>query len=172
MTRQLVLLGTVFCACLVAGSGCGGYGTVRVEGIVTLDGAPVGAATVTFIPVDEKGGHHAASGVTNQDGRFRLTTFNTNDGALPGHYRVTVTQVESTFKNASDSSLAEDRPQVKMMDRNRNKSPDLQRKVAAERKKNEHSKLPAVYGDPKRTTLKWEVPTRGDVRLELDSKAQ
>src|SRR5262245_12374499 len=70
-----------------AALGCGQGKTVKVEGVVTLDGKPLPAATVTFVP---DGNGRAASGRTDQDGIFRLTTFRTDDGAVPGEYKVTV----------------------------------------------------------------------------------
>jgi hypothetical protein len=171
-TSRIGVFASVFCASLVAIAGCSRSNTVRVEGIVTLDGAPLSGATISFVPVDEGGGHHLASGVTNADGRFRLTTFNTNDGAVPGHYRVTVSQVEWTSHAERDASLADEHPQIRIMDRNRNKAPDAHQKLAVEKKKTQHSKVPAVYGDPKKSPLQWEVPPRGDVRLELESKVR
>src|SRR5207244_2338143 len=74
---------------LLACAGCGGAAKpVNVEGIVTLDGKTLEGANVTFMPVGEG---RPASGSTNAEGRFRLTTFSTNDGALRGEYRVVVT---------------------------------------------------------------------------------
>src|SRR5262245_4436516 len=75
-------------ALALAGGGCGGSGTVKVRGTVTLDGKPLSGAMVTFVPAEEKG--RAASGATQADGSFRLTTFKPDDGALPGDYKVMV----------------------------------------------------------------------------------
>lgn len=59
-----------------------------VHGIVTLEGKPLGRAVVTFCPVAEDG--VGAAGITDDNGRFRLASFPTGDGAQPGEYRVTV----------------------------------------------------------------------------------
>lgn len=61
---------------------------VKVEGVVTLDGTPVANATIVLTPLDEDG--YPAVGKTDKDGRYQLTTFNRNDGALPGEYVITV----------------------------------------------------------------------------------
>lgn len=59
----------------------------EVRGTVLQGTSPVDGATVVFIPVSHP---YAAAGVTDQNGQFRLTTFNANDGAAAGDYQVTV----------------------------------------------------------------------------------
>jgi hypothetical protein len=72
--------------------GCQGGATgqpavVPVSGTVTLRGAPVAGADVKFQP---KVGTTSSFGVTNDAGRYELTTFQGGDGAPPGEYVVTV----------------------------------------------------------------------------------
>lgn len=78
-------------------SGCGGdpgiEGLVDVSGTVTYQGNPVESATVSFSPTS---GTRAASGRTDADGRFQLTSLNPGDGAIPGDYKVSVSKVEDT----------------------------------------------------------------------------
>lgn len=57
--------------------------TIEVTGVVTLDGQPVEAATVSFISAS--GG---SAGITDANGRFSLV-----NGAAPGRYDVTVTKM-------------------------------------------------------------------------------
>jgi hypothetical protein len=171
MNRNRLFFAALCCAGFGVLAGCGGNNTSKVAGTVTLDGKPTAGATVTFVPVEEAAGRRLASGVTNADGHFRLTTFNTNDGALPGEYHVTVTLVERPEKTY-DSGLAREGHGMKYMDSNRNKAPEVQRKIAAETRKNTHSLIPEVYGDAKRTPLRQTVPTKGDVQLELDNKVR
>src|SRR5262249_36492736 len=69
--------GLVAVALALSGAGCSDK--VRVKGVVTLDGNPVQGATVTFIPDGRSG--QSATGITQEDGSFRLTTLKENDGA-------------------------------------------------------------------------------------------
>ncbi len=60
------------------------------SGTVTFDGKPVDGATVTFIPTEGK--IQPATGRTDAQGKYSLTTFRSGDGAQPGAYQVTVTK--------------------------------------------------------------------------------
>lgn len=77
--------------------GCGHQdeipGLVRVSGTVKLADTPVEGATVTFQP---DGQARSASGLTDKNGLYKLTTLNPGDGALPGSYKVTISKVEDT----------------------------------------------------------------------------
>src|SRR5687768_17292422 len=75
-----------------AGCGSGSERPVPVGGKVTLGEKPVDGAVVTF---HSKGGGRSASGKTDADGNFKLTTINTGDGAPPGEYTVTISKQES-----------------------------------------------------------------------------
>lgn len=88
----LILLGMAIS--LVALSGCSGRAsvpgrpkTVPVKVTVIYRGSPVAEANVQFLP---DGTGNAATGVTDSQGIARLTTFEQNDGAVPGTYRVTI----------------------------------------------------------------------------------
>jgi len=86
---------TWLCACLavvVFASGCGN-GRLKVypvTGQILVDGKPADGAFVVFHPQD--GGKDAPrpSATTEADGTFRLTTYDTGDGAPAGTYRVTI----------------------------------------------------------------------------------
>ncbi len=75
-------------------AGCGGSNhpaVYAVRGVVTYEGEPVQGALVTFH------GDHAprlATGTTDNEGRFQLSTFGLNDGAVPGRHRVTIRKME------------------------------------------------------------------------------
>lgn len=74
--------------------GCGGGvardRTVPVKGVVLFRGQPLADASVTFSP--EKG--RPATGTTNASGEFTLTTYENNDGAIPGQHMILVTKYE------------------------------------------------------------------------------
>ncbi len=62
---------------------------VKTTGTVTLDGEPVAQASLMFIPDSGR----PASGNTNKDGAFELSSYGGNDGLPAGNYRVTVTKL-------------------------------------------------------------------------------
>lgn len=86
----LLILGL---CCLIA-CGCGGANKKRpplgkVKGKVTYKGAAVPDVEVAFMT---EGAPRAGTGTTNANGEYQLTTYDTNDGAVVGTHKVTVTQ--------------------------------------------------------------------------------
>jgi hypothetical protein len=79
-----VAIGGVLAALIV--TGCGQSPTVKVTGTVTVKGQPAEGVQVTFLPASGR----PASGVTDAQGRFELSTFTQNDGATPGEQTVTL----------------------------------------------------------------------------------
>ncbi len=79
-------------------------GRVQVRGTVLRRGQLVADATVIFEPL---GSTPAATGTTDKEGRFVLTTFETNDGAVPGEYRVAVRKVQ-TVKSERPANAPDD----------------------------------------------------------------
>ena len=74
-------------AICVAGCGDGRPSRVPVAGQVLIDGKPLTRGDVSFIsPVGR-----AAQGSLDNDGRFRLTCYEENDGALLGTHKVSIT---------------------------------------------------------------------------------
>ena len=62
---------------------------VKTTGTVTLDGEPVANAALMFIPDSGR----PASGNTNTNGEFQVSSFGGNDGLPAGNYRVTATRL-------------------------------------------------------------------------------
>lgn len=93
-TRRLFLAGVALAAVGVSacGSADGRKPTFPVTGRVVLaDGKPAQHATVVLHPVGESGaGAVKPHGKVAPDGSFRLTTYEGDDGAPAGEYRVTV----------------------------------------------------------------------------------
>lgn len=79
---------------LVSLAGCGESlpETVEVHGQITYQGEPLETGMVTFEPVktDTNPPIRPAKGFLESDGTYRLSTFRTNDGAMPGEYVVLV----------------------------------------------------------------------------------
>ena len=61
--------------------------TYPVDGKVSFKGQPITSGMVLLTPTDSG---HAATGNLEKDGSFRLTTFQKNDGAVPGKYQVAI----------------------------------------------------------------------------------
>lgn len=83
--------------CLIVGCGRGTPRTMPVTGVVIFQGVPLAEADVAFTP---KGGR-PATGRTDAAGRFTLTTFKTDDGAVIGQHVVTVCKHVKKDSNAT-----------------------------------------------------------------------
>jgi hypothetical protein len=81
----------------IMGCGDGRPTRVPISGIVLIDGEPLSRGTVKFVP--ESG--RPSFGKIGQDGRFVLTCYDGNDGAIPGKHRVQV----SANRGISDSKI-------------------------------------------------------------------
>src|SRR5262245_54216591 len=88
----------VVALCLAFVAGCGDSGgppkpkVYKVSGSVALDGAPVVGATVTFWCEESP---KPATGITDKDGKFQLSTYDLNDGAIAGDHKITVVKDEA-----------------------------------------------------------------------------
>lgn len=67
--------------------------TYPVSGTVTYKGEPVAGANLNFRLAD---GKSFAMARTDASGKYELMTFEAGDGALPGEYKVGITQYETT----------------------------------------------------------------------------
>lgn len=81
---------------VVVVSGCGGAPagpkTVSAGGKVTYQDKPVAGANVAFLG---DGKIPSATGVTDANGEFKLSTANAGPGAVPGSHQVTVSKFEA-----------------------------------------------------------------------------
>ncbi len=108
MQRKQLLLHALLSFAAVLPLGCGDADIIRCGGLVTLDGKPLGKAAVMFSPVD---GRRPATGKTDEEGRFKLTTFKAEDGALPGEHKVTVTAIVPVIPRSMSGSAAGGEPE-------------------------------------------------------------
>jgi hypothetical protein len=144
--------GCLWVSCLVVAvvaAGCGGTKTSPVEGVVLLDGKPLADASIQFVP---QGTGRDATGQTNQNGEFAMSTFQPRDGVLPGTYKIVITPplgaVDTTQYGSSDDAMA----------------------AASKAKKAPAGPaFPQKYMRADQTPLTQEVPVQGKLRLELKS---
>jgi hypothetical protein len=94
----ILIIGAVVGIAVVGCSKSGIKGLASVTGTVTQGGKPLEGATVTFVPTATGGDVKAATGTTDAQGVFKLTTLQPGDGAMPGEYNVTVSKLEVTGK--------------------------------------------------------------------------
>lgn len=108
MRRYLPLL-VLFCpAC-----GHNGAAPQPVDGQVLFENKPAQHALVVFHPVQGGGDLPRPRGQVGADGTFKLTTFETGDGAPPGEYAVTVEWWLSPGSKANPAGY--DQPPVNRM---------------------------------------------------------
>lgn len=142
-----------FACMFLTGAGCFTSGAVPTKGTVKLDGKTLAGATVTFL--SQESGGRDATGFTDASGVFRLTTYKSNDGALPGKYKVIV------------------QPPTPLTAGGRAQTPGEAQRAATEGKST--SKEPAIviaprFSEPGQAVLEQTVPAKGEIVLDLQSK--
>jgi len=140
-------------AAVLAGPGCGG-GKVKVTGVVLLDGKPVEGAVVTFHPADPGKGHQA-SGTTDAEGVFRLSTTKPDDGAVPGDYKVTVVYGEGAVAPPASGMKG---------------AFEGLEKARKEKRPPPKYNIPRKYASTGQTPLQQKVPPDGKVTLDIKSE--
>src|SRR5437667_5422297 len=102
-----------FLVLFVSLAGRGGQRTSPVEGVVLLDGKPLAGASIQFVP---QGTGRDATGESDKNGQFAMSTFKARDGALQGTYKVVIAPPVGTadttqYGSAEDAmSAASKRP--------------------------------------------------------------
>jgi len=150
---------------LTCGSvGCGGGASdkpelVPVKGTVQFKGTAVEGATVTFANANAP---RSASGITDASGKFQLSMFDTNDGAVPGEHTVTISKVEA----ASDATMAPGMSPDQIREHMNKQAEKMKGNLTESAPK---TTLPAKYADVKtsgetRTVVKGDV---NDFKFEL-----
>lgn len=78
--------------CLIGATGCGPGRPkiVKVSGQVFIDGQPLAAGVPGFIQVVPEGTRAATGNIDPQTGRFTLTSFEPDDGCVPGTHKVAI----------------------------------------------------------------------------------
>jgi hypothetical protein len=106
LPRQFVRLFSFFSLVVFLGPGCSKESPlpprVPVSGTVLYQGAPVSGATVVF---EGETAARPGVGVTDQAGKFRLSSYSEGDGVPPGKYRVAITKFEAPPPAQEDTSM-------------------------------------------------------------------
>ena len=90
LTKIAASLSIALFATALAGCGPSRPDLVEVSGQVLIDSQPLSIGNIKFVP----NGGRASWGKINEDGRFTLTCYETNDGAIPGTHRIQVSAIE------------------------------------------------------------------------------
>jgi hypothetical protein len=89
--RKSSIVGLVGLLSISTVFGCDSRPTrVHISGQVLIDGKPLTVGDVKFVPE----GARPSSAKLDKEGRFTLTCYDGNDGAIPGHHRVQVSASE------------------------------------------------------------------------------
>lgn len=150
----------VLCFVFLSGAGCNSDARKRppmgkVKGTVTYKGDPVANAVVTFTM---EGMPRGSTGTTDDEGRFRLTTYDTNDGAFVGTNKVTVTRgAESVLGKEPEEMTPEDLE-------------DMMKKGLVEQPVDKKkADIPSKYAAAKTTPLQYEIdPGSNEKTIELE----
>jgi len=148
---------------VLAISGCGGSDRptlVPASGRVTLAGAPIAGATVSFQPV---AGGRPCSGLTDANGVYKMTSYDENDGAPVGEHRVVIIKIAGAGASAPAEAAPAEDPSLSLStmpgpgdDGNAPKQPETQYLV------------PQKYGNPDSSGLKVDIPAGGSDKLDFD----
>jgi hypothetical protein len=140
---------------LVAGCSDDGFGRQRysVQGTVTYKGEKLAKGQISFIPVPEAHGGHAASGQI-ENGYYSLSTLTPGDGALPGKYKVTVVAKDSDREKVRSAAQAKGMPP----------GAALPQPLIAKANKEARSMIPTKYNLPTTTDLTADVEARSNTK--------
>jgi hypothetical protein len=153
MNRTLRAAGYLALVFYAASTGCSGRSgrpeTVPVRGIVTYQGKPVAGASVAFLA---PGAPAPASGTTNAAGKFQLSTFASNDGAVVGKHVVTVRELPGVPEMPITSASPSDAVDPKAIDQAMERTAQ-----AITQAKKARSSIPGKYADRKMSDLRLDV---------------
>jgi hypothetical protein len=170
-SNQFAFLLVCVLVALFFSAGCGAKGkglkTEYVEGIITLDGAPLEGASVQFSPADPftsnptPGQPEMANGLTDKNGKYTLSSINgdVGKGAIAGEYRVLVSQIKTTTAELDESGRPVD---GKGFGKDAAGHPitTLQEDL-----------LPAIYHDRKKSPLTYTVVSGKNLKVDFDLKS-
>jgi len=146
MQKFSLFTALMICLAITGCSRDGLQGLVPAGGMVTLNGLPVEGAIIGFAPTSTESGVRSASAMTDQNGRFVVTTLNFGDGMQPGDYRVIVTKTTGTGGDLS---------------------PEESARTGGGNDRQIVNHLPSKYGSPETSGLMISIPPGGDRNIAL-----
>lgn len=155
----LALFGLVILAGCGGEAGFGAKGrvkTVPVTGKVSFMGNPLAGAMVSFSP---KGAQPAAGGMTDDSGRFKLTTYRAGDGAAEGDFTVLVAMTEAPAADANANA-----------DHGTDPTKSYGTSHSAGKPKSGGGVLPPKFSDPDKSGLSATVKAGGKNDFAFDLK--
>ncbi|MEP3481245.1 MAG: carboxypeptidase-like regulatory domain-containing protein [Fuerstiella sp.] len=153
-----LLIASILAISTLSGCGFSGEGPPEpvfpVTGVVTYQGKPVVGADITFMNQEKK---RSGFGRTDEEGRYELTTFAQNDGAVEGKSIVTVTK----FVDVADTAA---QPKTE--------SPDYQPPGIGEDLggSNISDSIPVQYASAKSSGLFANIMTSGKNKFDFELK--
>lgn len=142
-----------------AGGSDGRVPVYKVAGKVTMTGAPLSGAIVTFAPKD---GQPVAIGRTDSSGEYTLTTYDPGDGAATGAYSVTVAKFAAVAAAAPAEAAHSTDPYAE--------ANSMHGGGKANGADEGGNLIPPQYSDPQKTPLSFVVKADGDNRFDIDVK--
>jgi hypothetical protein len=121
--------------------------TVTAQGVLTRKGKPLSRVVVMCRPVE---GKYACAAMTDESGRFSLTTFNPDPGAVPGSYQVSL----QTSVQQDEVAVAEPPEDVVLPARPKPPKPT--------------PSLPTKYAAYETSQLTLVIPPEGSRELKID----
>lgn len=151
-------LSAAFLASMLIGCGSAASGPPEpvfpVSGVITHKGKPVVGADVTFRNQEKK---RAGFGRTDEEGRYQLTTFSQNDGAVEGKSVVTVAKYAEAVASAPVADIDSEAYQPPGIGDNTGPA-----KVSGE--------LPEKYSEGKSSGLFANVLSTGENKFDFELK--
>ena len=139
--------------------------TYPVSGTVKLNGTAVEGATVTFQLTE---GKENAIGLTDKSGKYTLSTFSPNDGAVAGQYKVSISKFDLETPNVS-SELTPGKINSGDLPADY-AAPSANSGVGKGGDKGPKNSLPAKYAKADSSALRALVDPKGGNKFDFDLK--
>jgi hypothetical protein len=146
----------------VLGAGCGGPerpNMAPVSGVVSFQGQPLAGAQVSF---HNDKSPRVASGVTDAQGKFTLTTFDPGDGAIIGEHRVSIAKLQGASELSSASAA----------DPTAAYGSGMAAAASGKMSTLQKNELPAKFANPTSSGLTVTVTKEGPNEFPFDIKAE